>query len=48
MVFKHYHYNSNNLQILNKLEYLQNLLTKSVADSKYNYYSRMANKLNTI
>ena len=41
-VFKHFCRNSNNLQILNKLESLQNLLTKSIAESKRNYYSRMA------
>ena len=44
-VFKHFYRNSNNLQILNKLESLQNLLTKSIAESKRNYYSRMADKL---
>ena len=44
-VFKDYYQNSNNLQILNKLKSLQNLLTKSIAESKCNYYSRMADKL---
>ena len=48
MVFKHYLQNSNNLQILNKLESPQNLLTRSVAESKYNYYPRMGGNLNTI
>ena len=40
MVFKHCRQNSNNLQILNKLE--------SIAESKYNYNSKMADKLNII
>ena len=44
-VFKHFHENSKNLQILNKLGSLQNLLTKSIAESKRNYYYRMADKL---
>ena len=44
-VFKYFCQNSNNLHILNKLESFQNLLTKSVAESKRNYYSRMAHKL---
>ena len=35
-VFKRYRQNSNNLQILNKLESLQNLLTNSPVDSKRN------------
>ena len=34
-----------NLQILNKLKSLQNLLTKSIAESKCNHYSRIAGKL---
>ena len=48
MIFKHYGHNSNNLQILNKLESLQNLFNKLITDSKYNYYSRIANSLNII
>lgn len=46
-VFKHYSQDSNNLQILNKLESLYNLLFQPVPDSKCNYYSRMTYKLNT-
>ena len=42
---KHFHENSKNLQILNKLGSLQNLLSKSIAESKRNYYYRMADKL---
>ena len=42
---KHFHGNSKNLQILNKLGSLQNLLTKSIAESKRNYFYRMADKL---
>ena len=44
-VFKYFNRNSNNLQILNKLKSLQNLVTKSIAESKRSYYSRMADKL---
>ena len=44
-VFIDYCQNSNNLQILNKLEFLQNFLTKPIADFKQNCYSRMADKL---
>ena len=44
-VLKHFRQNSNNLQILNKVESLQNLLLKSVAESKRNCYSRMRDKL---
>ena len=44
-VLKHFHENSKNLQILNKLGSLQNLLSKSIAESKRNYYYRMADKL---
>ena len=44
-VLKHFHGNSKNLQILNKLGSLQNLLTKSIAESKRNYFYRMADKL---
>ena len=43
--FKHYRRNSVNLQILNKLESLQNTLIISISGSKRNYYSKMANKL---
>ena len=43
---KHYRQNSNNLHILNKLESLQNHLTQSIAESKYNYYYMIAGKLN--
>ena len=44
-VFKHYRQNSDHLQILNKLESLQNTLIISISGSKRNYYSKMANKL---
>ena len=44
-VFIDYCQNSNNLQILNKLEFLQNFLTKPIADFKQNCYSRMADNL---
>ena len=45
--FKYYRQNSNTLQISNKLESLQNVLTKSITDSKRNYYPGIADKLHT-
>ena len=48
MVFKHYLQNSNNLQILNKLESLQNLIIWLIVETKFNNYFRMAGKLNPI
>ena len=44
-VLKHFRQNSNNLQVLSKLESLQNLLPKSIAKSKRNCYSRMIGQL---
>ena len=43
--FQYFRQNSNNLQKLNKLESLQNCLTKSIAEYKRNCYSGTADKL---
>ena len=44
-VFKHFHHSSNNLQVLNKWESFQTLLTKLIAEYRCNFYSRMRDKL---
>ena len=46
--YKKFHKGCTNVQLLRKLENLQNRLNNSVDSSKHNYYLRMANKLNSI
>ena len=47
-IYKNFHKDRNNTQLLRKLEHLQNLLNNSIVSSKHNYYLRMASKLNSI
>ena len=46
--FKSYRKNKTNLQLLNKLNFLQERLNGLITISKNNYYERMANKLNNL
>ena len=46
--YKKFHKDCTNVQLLRKLENLQNRLNNSVDSSKHNYYLRMASKLNSI
>ena len=47
-VFKSYRNNKSNIQLLNKLNFLQELLNGWLTESKFIYYERMANKLNNL
>ena len=47
-IFKSYRKNKTNLQLLNKLNFLQERLNGLITISKNNYYERMANNLNNL
>ena len=47
-IFKNYRKNKTNLQLRNKWNFLQEHLNVLITISKYNYYKRMANKLNNL
>ena len=47
-IFKNYRKNKTNLQLLNKLNFLQERLNGLITISKNNYYERVANKLNNL
>ena len=47
-VFKNYRKNKTNIQLLNKLNFLEGHLNSLIFKQKTNYYERMANKLNNI
>ena len=47
-IFKTYRKNRTNLQLLNKLNFLQERLNGLITISKNNYYERMTNKLNNL
>ena len=47
-IFKNYRKNKTNLQLLNKLNFLQERLNGLITISKNNYYERMANNLNNL
>ena len=47
-IFKNYRKNKTNLQLRNKWNFLQEHLNVLITIPKYNYYKRMANKLNNL
>ena len=47
-VFKNYRKNKTNIQLLNKLNLLQERLNGLITKPKNNYYERMTNKLNNL
>ena len=47
-IFKNYRKNKTNLQLLNKLNFLQERLNGLKTKSKNGYYERMSNKLNNL